>query len=182
MNSANTKQNILLLLVGLKGAGKTFTGTLLEKHLNIKFLRIEPIFLEIMRSEPQLAGIDLEKRGFQTVLETLDDLAKTHPILCIESTGTAHTFPELLAALQQRFQVLLIQIQTPFETCIERVKNRETSVHIPVSDHRLREINEVALTVNLPWDLVIDNAEFQNEPAIVQAIEQLLARNRDILL
>lgn len=45
MNSANTKQNILLLLVGLKGAGKTFAGTLLEKHLNVKFLRIEPIFL-----------------------------------------------------------------------------------------------------------------------------------------
>ena len=180
--SLNTKQCILLLLVGLKGAGKTFIGTLLEKHLIVKFLRIEPIFLEIMRSEPQLAGIDLEKQGFQIVLETLDNLAINHPILCIESTGTAYTFPELLTALQNKFKVFLIQIQTPFETCIERVKTRETSVHIPVSDHRLREINQVASTVNLPWDLVIDNSEFHNEPAIVQAIEQLLSCNRDVLL
>jgi hypothetical protein len=51
---------------------------------------------------------------------------------------------------------------------------RDASVHIPVSDHRLKEINQRALQVELPWDLEIDNSEFQDELAIVQSIEKLL--------
>ncbi len=91
-SSYNTKPCNLLLLVGLKGVGKTFIGSVLEKYLDVKFLRIEPIFLEMLRLEPGLEGIPLEKRGFQIVLEKLDELAQSHSTLCIKSTGTAHTF------------------------------------------------------------------------------------------
>ena len=42
------------MLVGLKGVGKTFIGSVLEKYLDVKFLRIEPIFLEVMRLAPEL--------------------------------------------------------------------------------------------------------------------------------
>jgi shikimate kinase len=173
-SSFNTNPCNLVLLVGLKGSGKTFTGGVLEKHLNIKFLRIEPIFLELLQQEPGLTGIPLEKRGFQIVLTTLDELAQSHPTLCIESTGAAHTFPEFLAALYQGFRVFVIHIKAPLDTCIERVMTRDTSAHIPVSDHRLREINERALLVNLPWDLEIDNSKFQEESAIVESVKQLL--------
>ena len=51
---------------------------------------------------------------------------------------------------------------------------RDASNHIPVSDHRLKEINERALLVELPWDLEIDNSEFQDETAIAQSVEKLL--------
>jgi predicted ABC-type ATPase len=173
-SSANTNPCVLLLLVGLKGSGKTFIGHVLEKHLDVKFLPIEPIFLGLMRQEPDLTGVALEQRGFQRVLDTLDQLAQQHSMLCIESTGTAHTFSALMAALRQGYQVLLIQIQAPLDICIARVRNRDTSAHIPVSNHRLREINEVALQVELAWDLQIDNSEFQEEHKIVQAVEALL--------
>ncbi|NJP19093.1 MAG: ATP-binding protein [Hydrococcus sp. CRU_1_1] len=172
--SFNTKPCNLLLLVGLKGSGKTFTGSVLEKYLDVKFLRIESIFLEVLQREPELAGILLEQRGFQIVLEKLDDLAQSHSILCIESTGTAHTFPELLAALHQAFRVFMVHLITPPDTCINRVMTRDVSVHIPVSDHRLKEINERALLVDLPWDLEIDNSEFQDETAIVESVKRLL--------
>lgn len=162
------------MLVGLKGVGKTFIGSVLEKYLDVKFLRVEPIFLELMRQEPELQGIALEKRGFQIVLTQLDELAQKYPILCIESTGCAYTFSELLAALRQGFRVFLIHVQAPLNTCIERVMKRDTSAHIPVSDDRLREINERALLIDLPWDLEIDNSEFQDEAVIVQAVKQLL--------
>lgn len=162
------------MLVGLKGAGKTFIGTVLEKHLDVKFLRIEPIFLEVMRQAPELTDIPLEQRGFQLVLDTLDRLAQQHSVLCIESTGTARTFAELLAALRQGFQVLLIRVQAPLDTCVERVSTRDASAHIPVSDHRLREINEIASQVELPWDLQIDNSQFQTESVIVEAVGALL--------
>lgn len=91
-SSSNTKPCNLLLLVGLKGSGKTFTGGVLEKYLDVKFLRIEPIFLGLLQREPALAGIPLEQRGFQIVLEKLDELAQSHSTLCIESTGTPILF------------------------------------------------------------------------------------------
>lgn len=172
--SFNTKPCNLLLLVGLKGAGKTFTGSILEKYLDVTFLRIEPIFLELLRHEPELVGISLEQRGFQIMLNKLDELAQSHANLCIESTGTAHTFPELLAALHQGFHVFMIRVKAPLSTCIERVMARDASIHIPVSDHRLKEINERALLVDLPWDLELDNSEFQDEATIVGLVETLL--------
>jgi shikimate kinase len=173
-SSLNTKQCTLLLLVGMKGVGKTFIGSVLERYLNIKFLRIEPIFLELLQLEPKLEGVALEKRGFQIVITKLDELAQQYPVLCIESTGTALTFPELLAALHQGFCVLLINIQAPIDSCIQRVRTRDASVHIPVSEDRLREINERALLVDLPWDLKINNSEFQDETDIAQAVQELL--------
>lgn len=177
--SVNTKPCNVLLLVGLKGSGKTSTGSVLEKHLNVKFLRIEPIFLEMLRQEPGLTGIPMEQRGFQIVLEKLDELAQSHSTLCIESTGTAHTFPELLATLRQSFRVFLIRVKAPLRTCIERVRTRDTSAHIPVSDHRLNEINERALLVDLSWDLEIDNSEFQDEIAIVESVKKLLQQQAE---
>lgn len=164
----------LLLLVGLKGAGKTFLGGVLERHLGVKFLRIEPLFLELMREDPDLAGIPLEQKGFQRVIDQLDELSNVYTHLCIESTGAARTFSELLAALRQGYRVWLIRVKAPLEICAERVMSRDTAAHIPVSDHRLQEINAVASQVNLPWDLEIDNTEFQNESALVKAVESLL--------
>ncbi|HEY9877506.1 MAG TPA: AAA family ATPase [Leptolyngbyaceae cyanobacterium] len=173
-SSFNSKPCNLVLLVGLKGSGKTFTGGVLEKYLDVKFLRIEPIFLELLQREPELADIPLEQRGFQIVLSKLDELAQSNATLCFESTGTAHTFSELLAALHQGFRVFLVHVKAPLNTCIERVMTRDASAHIPVSDHRLKEINERALLVDLPWDLEIDNSEFQDEIAIAESVKRLL--------
>lgn len=164
----------LLLLVGLKGAGKTYLGGVLERHLGVKFLRIEPLFLELMQAEPDLIGIPMEQKGFQRVIDQLDELSNDYNHLCIESTGAARTFPELLGALRQSYRVWLIRVKAPLAICAERVMSRDTAAHIPVSDDRLQEINAVASQVHLPWDLEIDNTEFQDESALVKAVEFLL--------
>jgi shikimate kinase len=175
--STNTTPCTLLILVRLKGAGKSFIGKTLEKSLPIKFVLIESIFLELMQKSSDLQGADLEQAGFTQVLKILDDLALTHPILCIESTGTAPTLPQWLDALNQGFKVLLIQVKAPFETCIQRVLDRDSSIHLPVSVSRLKEINEQALRVNLPWDLELDNSEGLAEADFVQAVRQLLEKH-----
>jgi len=56
---------------------------------------------------------------------------------------------------------------------LERVMARDASVHIPISNHQLREINERALLVDLLWGLVIDNSEFQDERAIAHQHHKL---------
>lgn len=174
--SSNRQPCQLLLLVGPKGAGKTHLGGLLERYLDVHFLRIEPLFLELMRAEPDLVGVPLERKGFQRVVDRLDELALFHRHLCIESTGAAHTFPEFLAALQRSYRVLLIQVKAPLEVCAQRVMMRDGAAHIPVSGNRLHEINTVASQVDLPWDRVIDNTACQEETLLVQAIQPLLLR------
>ncbi|WP_254567320.1 hypothetical protein [Oscillatoria sp. HE19RPO] len=84
--------------------------------------------------------------------------------------------PEWLDALNQSFKVLLIQVKAPFETCIQRVLDRDSSIHLPVSVSRLKEINEQALMVNLPWDLKLDNSEGLAEADFVQAVHHWLEK------
>lgn len=62
---------------GVKRFWKNIHGGVLGKHLNIHFLRIEPIFIELLKREADLAGILLEQRGFQMVLAKLDELAQS---------------------------------------------------------------------------------------------------------
>ena len=45
------------------------------------------------------------------------------------------------------------------ETCYERIKHRDASAHLPVSEELLKSINEKAAGVNLNWDLIIDNTD-----------------------
>ncbi|HEY9816669.1 MAG TPA: AAA family ATPase [Candidatus Obscuribacterales bacterium] len=173
-SSSNTRTCTLLILVGPKGAGKTFIGTALESHLKIKFLNIESIFLDLLRQKPDLNGIAMEHQGFQLVLDQLDKLALIHPTLCIESTGTAQTFSDLMATIRQHFRVVLVRVYAPLETCLERVKARDAAIHLPVSEARLRQINAYAAAVTAPWDVELDNSAFLPETAIAQAIHPLV--------
>ena len=77
--SSNKKQCTLLMLVGLKGVGKTFIGSVLEKYLDVKFLRIEPIFLEVMGVEPELQGIALEKTRIPNCVNRTRSVSTTIP-------------------------------------------------------------------------------------------------------
>lgn len=130
--------------------------------------------MKLLKQEPELQGIPCEQRGFQVVLTKLDELAQFHSTLCIGSTSTAYTFSELLAALQEGLRVFFIHIKAPIDSCIKRFKKRDSAAHITVSDHRLKEINEIALQVKLPWDLEIVNPELQNETNIIQLVKKLL--------
>jgi len=121
-----------------------------------------------------MAAIPLEQRGFQSVLKKLDELAQSNSNLCIASTGTAHTLPQLFSALYQGFCMFIVCVKASLDACVARVVARDESVHIPVSDHRLKEINERALLVDLPWDLEIDTSEFQDETTIVEPVKRLL--------
>lgn len=165
----------VLILVGPKGAGKTHVGTLVESELGVRFLRVEPIFLENMRSS-RLTGTARDAEGYAKVLAAVDSVLSREPGVVIESTGASEAFPAFLDALRSRYEVRLVAIRAPLDRCLERVRSRDRTDHIPVSDERVAEINSRAEAVELPWDLELDNGGPAPADAILDQLRCLLVR------
>lgn len=164
----------VLVLVGPKGSGKTYVGALIDKELGVRFLRVEPIFLENMHCS-QLTGTALDEEGYSKVLGEIDSVLSRESRLVIESTGASEAFPAFLQALRSRYEVTLVSIRAPLERCLERVRSRDQTMHIPVSDDRVAEINARAAMVRLPWDLEIDNGGPASAEVILDQIRRLLS-------
>jgi hypothetical protein len=127
-----------------------------------------------VRANPDVAPHDLEPLGFGAILDAVHERARSSPVLCLESTGTAGYFGEFLDRLRSAYRVHLVHVRASPDLCLERVRARDGANHIPVSDERLREINRVAATVSLPWDLEVNNADAADQSAAVVAIAGLL--------
>lgn len=164
----------VLVLVGPKGGGKTHVGALINKELGVRFLRVEPIFLENMRSS-HLTGTALDEEGYSKVFAEVHSVLTRESRVIIESTGASDAFPAFLHALRARYEVMLVAIRAPPERCLERVRSRDHTMHIPVSDDRVAEINARAAMVRLPWDLEIDNGGPASADVILDQIRSLLS-------
>lgn len=157
-------KQILYILIGPKGAGKSFIGTLVNNHTDIHFLRVEPIWLSL---EP---GED----GWRKVEMTIDALFQKQDKVMIESLGVGEGFRAFFAALAMKYSVRLIRIKADLATCLRRVQSRSSAEHIPVSDDKVVEYNQIAAGVTYDWDLEIDNDGPAEDADILRAIEEIV--------
>ncbi len=82
---------VLYMLIGPKGAGKTYIGTLVNRYTNIRFIRVESIWLSLQ------AGED----GWKKVEQVIDTTFKSDNKVIIESLGAGEEFwqvPRLIGA------------------------------------------------------------------------------------
>ena len=89
----------LIILVGPKGSGKTYIGTLLEKRLRIPFFRVEKVWLQLKEEKLYLSHL---KKGYQNVNKEIDIQFTKSKKLIIESTGT-YDFELFLNDLQKKY-------------------------------------------------------------------------------
>jgi shikimate kinase len=164
----------VVILLGPKGSGKTHVGTLVERELGVRFLRVEPIFLAHQRSST-LTGAARDAEGYAKVTAAVGDVLAREPCVALESTGASAAFAPFLQGLRARWAVSVVAVHAPLDRCAERVRSRDPAPHIPVSDDRLAEINARAAEVRIPCDLVIDNGGPAPEREIVEAFRGLLA-------
>ncbi len=152
----------LIILVGPKGSGKTYIGTLMEKKFLIPFFRVEKIWLKL--KEKKLSSSYL-KKGFRNVENEIDVRLNESSKLIIESTGT-YNFKSFLNNLQSKYNVKLIKIYAEPNLCLERIKNRDKLIHVNVSDDIINEINEKASSVSFDYDLEICNMNLDDNEII----------------
>ncbi|GAB4579391.1 MAG: hypothetical protein Fur0022_21290 [Anaerolineales bacterium] len=154
----------LYMLIGPKGSGKTYIGTLVDRHTDIRFIRVEPIWLSLP------PGAD----GWKTVESVIDQTFQTHDHVMIESLGAGEGFRGFYASLSQKYPIQMIRVFADLETCLTRVQTRANTDHIPVSDDKVMEYNQIAAQVTYPWALEIDNNGPAPAETILTAIQSLL--------
>jgi len=160
----------IIILIGLKGSGKTYVGSLLQEKLDIKFFRVENVWLSL-KSDRLTNEYILE--GFGLVEQEIDKLLLNTDRIIIESTGTTHYFSTFINRLKTKYDLILVNIQTSQELCLQRVKSRDSSIHVPISDDIVKQINQDALKVNLKYDIIIDN-EKSSDDKILEDIQKVL--------
>lgn len=154
---------VLYILIGPKGAGKTYLGKRIEKLTDIKFLSVEPLWLSLAEGED----------GWAKVERTIDELFTRNDKVMIESLGAGEDFNRMYASLGSKYKVKLIKIETDLEECLKRVKHRDRADHIPVSDEKVREYNRIAASVQHPWDAIIDNNRPITDEEILSTMSSL---------
>ncbi|TAL40016.1 MAG: hypothetical protein EPN97_01350 [Alphaproteobacteria bacterium] len=147
---------VVYLLIGPTGAGKTYIGGVIEQRLGIPYLNAEPIFLSHAKTATT-TGYERQKEGFAVVESALDELMQQRGEASYDTTAAAEYFPTLLKNLRSKYDVKLIRVLAKPDTCLQRVKTRDLSRHIPVTDEHVMEVNDIAMKIDLPWDLVIHN-------------------------
>lgn len=162
----STGRKRVFILVGPKGSGKTHIGSLLEKEIGLKFLSVEKLGLENI-PKSKLTGYELEKEGFHHEEKAIDRILTEEDAMSFEATGSSEYFYTVLGRLRAKYEVKLVKVFSPLETCYRRIEQRGTANHIPVSEERIKTINEKAAKVDLNWALTIDNSAQPTDKQII---------------
>jgi shikimate kinase len=150
------------MLIGPKGSGKTYIGTLIAEKTDIAFLRVENIWLSLKPRED----------GWQKVEQAIDRAFESCDKLMIENLGTGEGFHRFHDSLSRKDTIKLVRVFCNLDICLERVKNRDNKNHIPVSDAKVAEYNAIAARVKLDWAVEIDNNGPAPDAEILRAIKR----------
>ena len=153
----------LYMLIGPKGSGKTYIGTIVEKNTDVFFLRVENIWLKLTHKE----------NGWEKIEHEIDMAFKNNEKIMIENLGAGEDFHKFYVSLNKKYLIKLIRVFTDLDICLIRVMRRDNKNHIPVSDDKVLEYNKIASRVKLDWDIEIDNNGPATDSDILRAINRL---------
>ena len=146
----------ICILIGFKGSGKSFTGMLFEELLQFKFIRVED-WAKHVKKDRSIDNDDYLKEVFQVIENGIRDSLKKFDNVVFESTGLTRYFDSMLNNLRTDFKVTTVKINADKDLCMERVRTRDQSIHINVSDNEVKMINDAVAKKMIQTDFEIDN-------------------------
>ncbi|MBN1415747.1 MAG: hypothetical protein JW973_11655 [Bacteroidales bacterium] len=150
----NNKQ--VYILIGPKGSGKTFIGTLFKNYFTIDFIRVEDWILKV-RNGRDIEDDDYIRDVFSTVEKGVKKALRETDNIVFESTGLSKHFDQLIDNLRSDFNVITIKINADLGICLNRIQTRDKSIHISVSDDQVEKVNKLVIAKNMRTDYAIDN-------------------------
>lgn len=162
----------VLILIGQKGSGKSFIGTLFEKNFGIKFIRVEN-WAKRIKKERAVDNEEYLKQVFEEIEKGIRNCLNETNKLVFESTGLTKYFDRMIQNLSQDFKVTTIGVYADGTTCLERVKSRDRDIHINVSDNEVLMINDKVRERNFVTDFSIIN-ENKLEKELINEIAKIV--------
>lgn len=151
------------MLVGPKGSGKTYIGSLIGKMTDIVFLKVEPVWLKCKPNE----------NGWKKVEDEIDRSFESCNSLMVESLGAGAEFQKFFLSLKAKYDVRMVRVYADPDACLNRVRTRCNSDHIAVSDDKVEKYNRIASQVEFDWALEIDNNGPASPAEILKAFKNL---------
>jgi shikimate kinase len=170
------KRKEIFLLIGQKGSGKSFIGSILEKEFGIKFIRVEDWAKQVRKNravnnEAYLNQVfQVIENGIRNALNDIDKLV-------FESTGLTDYFDQMLVSLKKDFKVTTIGIYADNSICLDRVRTRDQTIHINISDSQVTKINDMVRERDYQTDFRINN-ESKTEKALMKELEKILVSSQ----
>jgi shikimate kinase len=159
---------VIIVLVGPKGAGKSYLGQRMRDDLGLNFLEVERIWVEL-KSEGELSDKSFADEGTRRVLARIANALNTNPAaVIIESTGAAPWFHGFLRQLQDLATVEFVKVTAPIEICLQRIEQRDSSIHLPASRELIERTYAISTRVELPWTDVVTNQTHADADAFLK--------------
>ncbi|MBI5540621.1 MAG: methyltransferase domain-containing protein [Bacteroidia bacterium] len=150
------KNKIIYLLIGPKGSGKSYIGSLMEKQFDIKFVRVEDWVKKVKKGR-QIDDETYLSDAFKCIENSVRTVLNHNSKIVFESTGLTVYFDQMLSRFREDFKVVTIKIQADIALCLKRVKTRDQSIHINVSDDQVNLLNKQVQAKNIITDHIINN-------------------------
>ncbi|MBN1968263.1 MAG: hypothetical protein JXR48_11370 [Candidatus Delongbacteria bacterium] len=148
------------ILIGKKGSGKTYIGNLIDLQYSVKFIRVEDWANQIKRDR-SINDESYISEVFHSIENGIRNVLLEYNRVIFESTGLTKYFDEMLHSLKNDFKVVTIRILSDSEKCLHRVRSRDQSIHINVSDEQVLMINNKVDEKNMFTDFEINNNDSQ---------------------
>lgn len=161
-------------MIGQKGSGKSFIGTLFDKEFGIKFIRVEDWAKQI-KKDRNVDDKEYLKQVFEEIEKGVRDSLTDNSQIVFESTGLTGYFDKMLVNLIRDYQVITIGIFADSAICLERVKSRDQKIHINISDDQVLTINEKVRERKFDTDFSIIN-EDKSEKELINEIGILVGQ------
>lgn len=129
---------------------------MLSDHFQITFLHVESIALRLKKGRDYKDSAYIEQVFNEIEKEVRRNLVHNEELI-FEATGLTDAFDSMLLRLQKDFNVKLINVRTKPELCLSRVKTRDSSQQVKVSEEDVMAINIRSVEKKFAFDGNIDN-------------------------
>ena len=164
---------MLILLIGPKGSGKSHVGRLLESALGLHFFQVEPLWMKYYEDCKNEGRDPVISEGVARIHPKIKESRREHQHVCVETVGASKEILDDLLHLDSQSPPLLVRVDAPLSLCLVRIESRDPRQQIPSNLDTIYKSYELSRRIELPFDIVLQNA-FLTPDQILEPFKKVL--------